>query len=83
MKRAAAFRFLSGATLTAPLWASMGCTHLPRPAVMAEADHSRQAPAAQEAAPLAPEAFAHAEKLRREAEAAYRSEDLAGAQILT
>jgi hypothetical protein len=49
---------------------------------MAEADTVRRAPSAQTAATLAPEAFAHAEKIRREAEAAYDDGDLAGAQVL-
>jgi hypothetical protein len=49
---------------------------------MAEADSVRKAPAAQTAAALAPEAFAHAEKVRRDAEAAYDNGDLSGAGIL-
>jgi hypothetical protein len=49
---------------------------------MAEAESVRQSSAAQTAAALAPEAFAHAEKLRRDAEAAYQSGDLSGAQML-
>jgi hypothetical protein len=59
-----------------------GCARPPRPAVMAEADGVRQTSGAQTAASLAPEAFAHAEKLRRDAEAAYQAGDLAGAQML-
>jgi hypothetical protein len=49
---------------------------------MGEADTVRKAPSAQTAAALAPEAYAHAEKIRREAEAAYEDGDLAGAQVL-
>jgi hypothetical protein len=49
---------------------------------MAEVDTVRKAPAAQTAAALAPEAFAHAEKIRREAEDAYQNGDVSGAQIL-
>jgi outer membrane protein OmpA-like peptidoglycan-associated protein len=64
------------------LWIAAGCAHPPRPAAMAEADTVRKAPAAATAAALAPEAFAHAEKTRREAEDAYQSGDLSGAQIL-
>lgn len=59
------------------------CTHPPRPAVMADADKARKTPGAEEAAALAPEAFAHAEKLRRDAERAYRADDYAGAQFLS
>jgi hypothetical protein len=49
---------------------------------MAEADSVRQSSAAQTAASLAPEAFAHAEKVRRDAEAAYQAGDISGAQML-
>src|SRR5258706_5414209 len=51
-----------------PLWLALGCARPARPAAMAEADTVRKAPAAVTAAALAPEAFAHAEKTRREAE---------------
>ncbi|HKQ69059.1 MAG TPA: hypothetical protein VJT73_06960 [Polyangiaceae bacterium] len=59
-----------------------GCSRPPRPAAMAEADGVRQAAAGQTAASLAPEAFAHAEKIRKDSEAAYQSGDLPSAQIL-
>jgi outer membrane protein OmpA-like peptidoglycan-associated protein len=49
---------------------------------MAEAESVRKAPAAETAASLAPEALAHAEKIRRDAEEAYQSGDLSAAQIL-
>jgi hypothetical protein len=49
---------------------------------MTEADQVAQSPAASEAAPRAPQAYAHAEKLREQAELAYSNGDLAGAQIL-
>jgi outer membrane protein OmpA-like peptidoglycan-associated protein len=48
---------------------------------MADVDKVRSAMASQ-ATELAPEAMAHADKLRRDAETAYDSGDLAGAQIL-
>jgi outer membrane protein OmpA-like peptidoglycan-associated protein len=48
---------------------------------MADADRVRATTASQ-ATELAPEAMAHADKLRRDAETAYGSGDLAGAQIL-
>ena len=48
---------------------------------MADTDKVRSATAAQ-ATELAPEAMAHADKLRRDAEAAYDNGDVAGAQIL-
>lgn len=61
------------------VWA---CASVPRPRVMSEADQVAESPAAKDAAPRAPQAHAHAEKLRESAEAAYRNGDLAGAQIL-
>src|SRR6266550_2828637 len=63
-------------------WFVVGYARPARPAAMAEADTVRKAPAAVTAAALAPEAFAHAEKTRREAEDAYQNGDLSGAQIL-
>jgi hypothetical protein len=69
-----------GWLLSALLAAS--CARLPRPPVMADADRVRATTAAQ-ATELAPEAMAHADKLRRDAETAYSSGDLAGAQILS
>jgi outer membrane protein OmpA-like peptidoglycan-associated protein len=59
-----------------------GCASVPRPSVVAEAGRVSDSPAAREAKLLAPGAFAHAEKLRREAEAAFDDGDHAGAQIL-
>jgi outer membrane protein OmpA-like peptidoglycan-associated protein len=49
---------------------------------MSEADNVRQSSSGQTAATLAPEAFAHAEKIRHDAELAYQNGDLTGAQIL-
>jgi len=65
------------------LWALLAgsCTRIPRPPVMAEADRVGLATTSQ-ATELAPEAMAHAEKVRRDAETAYANGDLAGAQIL-
>jgi hypothetical protein len=61
-----------------------GCGHAAmRPTAMAQADTLRQTPASIEAARLAPQAYANAEKIRREAERAYESGDPAGAQILS
>ena len=69
-----------GSMLLALLAAS--CARPPRPAVMADVDRVRASTATQ-ATELAPEAMAHADKLRRDAESAYASGDLAGAQILS
>jgi hypothetical protein len=65
-----------------PILLAAGCSRPPRPPAMAEADTLRRNPAAQTAASLAPEAFAHADKIRRDAELAYQQGDLGGAQIL-
>jgi outer membrane protein OmpA-like peptidoglycan-associated protein len=58
------------------------CAPPPRPPVLGDVDQVRGGPAALEAKVLAPAAYAHAEKLRGEADAAYESGDLAAAQIL-
>jgi hypothetical protein len=64
-----------------PALLAASCARLPRPPVMADADRVRAATASQ-ATELAPEAMAHADKLRRDAETAYANGDLAAAQIL-
>jgi outer membrane protein OmpA-like peptidoglycan-associated protein len=69
-----------GAVVLAVVMAS-SCSRPPRPPVMAEADRVRSGMLGQ-ASELAPEAMAHADKLRRDADAAYARGDLAGAQIL-
>ncbi|MET0592360.1 MAG: hypothetical protein ABW133_06655 [Polyangiaceae bacterium] len=71
----------ASATLLAALFAT-NCARPPRPPVMAEAERVRNVTAGQ-ATELAPEAMAHADKLRRDADAAYANGDLAGAQILS
>ncbi|AUX20585.1 exported alanine-rich protein [Sorangium cellulosum] len=58
------------------------CAPIPRPAVLNELDHVRAGAAAAESRRHAPGAFARAEKLRREALAAFDQGDGAGAQIL-
>jgi len=70
------------AVVSLPMFLIAGCARPPRPAAMVEADNVRMTPAAQTAASLAPEAFAHAEKVRRDAEVAYQEGDLGGAQLL-
>jgi outer membrane protein OmpA-like peptidoglycan-associated protein len=64
-----------------PVLFASSCARPPRPPVMADAERVRAATAGQ-GVELAPEAMAHADKLRRDAEAAYASGDLAGAQII-
>jgi outer membrane protein OmpA-like peptidoglycan-associated protein len=59
-----------------------GCGGPARPAALTEAERVGRAPAARTASTLAPEAFAHAEKLRQDAQAAYQNGDRTGAQTL-
>jgi hypothetical protein len=84
MKRAARTKALLGATLPCAITALLvaNCARPPRPPVMAETERVQKTTAGQ-AAQLAPEAMAHADKLRRDAENAYSSGDLAGAQIIS
>lgn len=58
------------------------CSPLPRPAVFAEVDRTRTAEASKQAAVLAPQAYLAAERLRKDAEAAYGKGDRAGAELL-
>jgi len=58
------------------------CAPVPRPPVLSEVDAVQQGAAAKEAQDLAPLAHARAEKLRKEANAAFEAGDVAGAQIL-
>lgn len=58
------------------------CAPIPRPALLTSLDHVREGAAGVEASRYAPDAFAHAEKLRTEAAAAFDGGDLAGAQLL-
>ncbi len=59
-----------------------GCAPVPKPAVFAEVDVVHESAAAKEARALAPTAYAHADKLRTEAKAAFDAGDVAGSQIL-
>jgi flagellar motor protein MotB len=61
---------------------ALGCAGVPRPGVLGDVDRVRVAPAAVEAGRYAPDAFARAEKLRADAEAALTGGDPAGAQLL-
>ena len=72
---------LARALLAAALLA--GCAARPlRPAVLDQAAAEAQTPASQEGAQLAPVAFAEAEKLRRDADAAQAAGDASSAQFL-
>jgi hypothetical protein len=61
---------------------SLGCAPVPKPAVLAEVEQVRGSAAARDARTQAPASVAHAEKLGREADAAFEAGDTAGAQIL-
>jgi hypothetical protein len=66
------------------LFLATGCGHVAvRPTAMAQAENLRQTPAAQDAARLAPQAYASAQKLQRDAERAYDAGDPTGAEILS
>jgi hypothetical protein len=73
---------IRAAALTALLIAAAACAPVPRPLVLGEVDAVRSGAAASEASSLAPGAFAAAEKLRKEANAAFAAGDTAGAQLL-
>ncbi len=61
---------------------AVACASAARPRVLGQADAVSNTPAAQEAKELAPQAFAHAEKLRTQADQAYSQDDLAAAGVL-
>ena len=69
------------APLALMVFVASACAPIPRPDVMSEVDAVQKSAAAKEARELAPAAYAHADKLDRDAEAAFVSGDLAGAQI--
>jgi hypothetical protein len=75
-------RLLRASTLGALLITAAACAPVPRPLVLGEVDAVRGGAAASEASSLAPGAYAAAEKLRKEANAAFTAGDTAGAQIL-
>jgi len=58
------------------------CASAPRPQVLDQAAATARAPALVEAQQLAPQAYAHAQKLERRAEQAHADGDAASAQIL-
>jgi hypothetical protein len=64
------------------LVALAACAPIPRPALLADIDRVRTGLTAAEATRYAPDAFARAEKLRTEAEEAFKGGDNAGAQML-
>jgi flagellar motor protein MotB len=64
-------------------WLALACASAPRPQVMNDVASVSRGAQAQEAARLAPQAHAKAELLKRQAEDAYGSGDMAGAQILS
>jgi hypothetical protein len=78
----AARRSWSTRWLIVPVLAGLGCAAAPRPRVLSQADETAKTAGASAAALRAPEAFAHAEKLRADAESSYRRGDGESAQIL-
>ncbi len=73
---------LSALALGAALLQQAACAPVPRPQVMSDVDAVRAGAAAAEGRRYAPDAFAHAEKLRADAEAAFVAGDNAGSQLL-
>jgi outer membrane protein OmpA-like peptidoglycan-associated protein len=73
---------LRSGALAALLIAAAACAPVPRPLVLGEVDAVRGGAAASEASSLAPGAFAAAEKIRKEANAAFTAGDTSGSQIL-
>lgn len=60
----------------------VACAPIPRPPVFSELDAVHASPASAEDRKLAPAGYAHADKLRLEAKAAFDAGDIAGSQIL-
>lgn len=75
-------RLLRAGALGASLLGAAACAPVPRPQVLSEVDAVRGGAAATEASSFAPGAYAAAEKLRKEANAAFTAGDNAGSQIL-
>jgi hypothetical protein len=62
---------------------ALGCAAAPpRPRVLGDVDRARDSATAKQAAQSAPQALAHAEDMRRRAEAAHAAGDMASAQVL-
>jgi outer membrane protein OmpA-like peptidoglycan-associated protein len=61
---------------------AIGCNAVPRLRILEDLDGVRQSASAREAKAFAPGAFAHAEKLKRDADQAFSSGDIAGSQVL-
>jgi hypothetical protein len=70
------------AALALACCAVWSCSSASRPRVLSQVDAARDAPAAREAASLAPQAFARAEQLRQRSLRAFDAGDRGGAQIL-
>jgi len=75
-------RKLALSALVMALSTLAACAPVPRPLIMSEVDAVQGGAAAKEARDLAPAAYAHADELHRQADAAFAAGDLAGAQIL-
>ena len=59
-----------------------GCASAPRPRILDEVERVRAGAAAKDAEKYAPQAYAHAEKLRLDASRAFQAGDRSGAQLL-
>jgi len=61
---------------------SAACAPVPKPTVLGDVERVQSGRAATEARTYAPSAYAHADKLRREADEAFAAGDTAGSQLL-
>lgn len=75
-------RLLSPRGLSCLAFLGVACATLPAPEVLTVARERESMPPTLRARELAPQAFAHAQRLRERADAAYESGDREGAQIL-
>jgi hypothetical protein len=66
-----------------PMMIVVACAGTPRPRVLSEVDAARKSPAVKQAEQLAPQAYAHAERLREAADQAHSDEDLPRVQVLS
>lgn len=74
-------RLFRAVALGVSMLGAAACAPIPRPLVLSEVDAVRGGASASEASNFAPGAYAAAEKLRKEANAAFAAGDTSGAQI--
>jgi hypothetical protein len=80
--RASLSALLRLAAAASALGLAAACAPVPRPSVLAELEQIRGGNAATEARASAPQAYAHAEQLRAQADEAFAAGDTSGAELL-